>query len=291
MAGKKGGLGRGLDSLFADTGGGMASSESDQQMLSLRDIEPDKEQPRKTFEPQALGELSKSIQEHGLLQPIVVRPNHAGGYKIVAGERRWRAARQAGLREVPVIVREISDEEAIELALIENLQREDLDPVEEALGYRQLMERCQLTQEQAAERLARSRSAVANSLRILNLPDKLLDMIKSGELSAGHAKAILSIPDDARKVQAAEAILEEKLNVRQAEALAKRLQKEEKPKRKESPRPSIAAEVEIALRESLGTDVRVEYKAGRGRLLVDFYSEEQLRAFANLLDGYQKNEG
>lgn len=289
MAGKKGGLGRGLDSLFADTGGGLASSESDQQTLPLREIEPDKEQPRKTFETEALNELAKSIQEHGLLQPIVVRPSPAGGYKIVAGERRWRASRQAGLSEIPVIIRDISDQEAIELALIENLQREDLDPVEEALGYKLLMDRCGLTQEQAAERLARSRSAVANSLRILHLPDELLDMLKSGELSAGHAKAILSIPDDRRKAEAARAILDENLNVRQAEALAKKLQKEPKPPRKTAARPSVAAEVEISLRETLGTEVKVEYKEGRGRLAVDFYSDEQLRAFANLLGEYRKD--
>ncbi|MDL2253686.1 ParB/RepB/Spo0J family partition protein [Ruminococcaceae bacterium OttesenSCG-928-I18] len=292
MPSKKGGLGRGLDSLFADTGGGLASQEKDQQTLPLRDIEPDREQPRKTFEAEALNELAKSIEDHGLLQPIVVRPNPAGGYKIVAGERRWRAARQVGLREIPAIVRDISDEEAIELALIENLQREDLDPVEEALGYRQLMERCQLTQEQAAEKLAKSRSAVANSLRILHLPDELLEMLKSGELSAGHAKAILSIPDDEKKVQAAHAILEEKLNVRQAESLAKKLQKEPREKQKKpAARPSIAAEVEISLRERLGTEVHVEYKEGQGKLTLGFYSEEQLRAFANLLDGYRGEKG
>lgn len=289
MAIKKGGLGRGLDSLFADTGGGLASGESDLQTLPLREIEPDKDQPRKTFESEALNELAKSIQEHGLLQPIVVRPSPSGGYKIVAGERRWRASRQAGLSEIPVIIRDISDQEAIELALIENLQREDLDPVEEAMGYKQLMERCGLTQEQAAERLARSRSAVANSLRILHLPVALLDMLKTGELSAGHAKAILSIPDDGRKVEAAQAILDEKLNVRQAEALAKKLQKEPKPARKATARPSVAAEVEISLREALGTEVRVEYKEGRGRMVVDFYSDEQLHAFANLLGSYQKD--
>lgn len=285
MATKKGGLGRGLDSLFADTGGGPAAASGDQQLLPLRDIEPDRDQPRKAFDEQALGELSKSIQEHGVLQPIMVRPNPTGGYKIVAGERRWRAARQAGLTEIPVVIREVTDAEAMELALIENLQREDLDPVEEALGYKQLMERCNLTQEQAAEKLARSRSAVANSLRILSLPEDVIEMLKDGTLSAGHAKAVLSIPHAGRQSQCAKQIVEEGLNVRKAETLAKKLQKEPRTKKPPS-RPSIAAEVEISLRETLGTEVRVEYQEGRGRLLVGFYSDDQLKDFANLLGKY-----
>ena len=281
MAVKKGGLGRGLDSLFADTGA--SAEQSDLQKIPLREIEPDKEQPRKAFDETALAELAKSISEHGVLQPIVVRPNPAGGYKIVAGERRWRASRQAGLSEIPVVVVEVSDAEAIELALIENLQREDLDPVEEALGYKQLMERCNLTQEQAAEKVAKSRSAVANSLRILSLPDEVLELLKTGALSAGHAKAILSIPDSKRQSQAAELIMRDGLNVRRAESLAKKLQKEPRTARRAAARPSIAAEVEISLGEALGTEVKVEYQDGRGRLIVGFYTDEQLRAFANRL--------
>lgn len=288
MAAKKGGLGRGLDSLFADTGSGAAAEKpADTSTLPLRDIEPDREQPRKTFEDSALSELAKSIQEHGVLQPIVVRPNPAGGFRIVAGERRWRAARQAGLREIPVIVREVTDAEAMELALIENLQREDLDPVEEALGYRQLMDRCNYTQEQTAERLARSRSAVANSLRLLALPDDVLDLLKNGTLSTGHAKAILSIPSPKRQSEAARLIVKDKLNVRKAEAVCKKLQAEPKQKRKEKARPAIAAEVEISLREVLGTEVHVDYAEGSGTLRVGFYSDDQLTAFANLLGKYK----
>lgn len=286
MATKKGGLGRGLDSLFADTGSSMESTSSEITTLPLREIEPDKDQPRKNFDSQALSELAKSITEHGVLQPIVVRPAPSGGYRIVAGERRWRASRQAGLTEIPVVIKELSDAEAMEIALIENLQREDLDPVEEALGYKQLMERCNLTQEQAAEKLSRSRSAVANSLRILSLPDAILDKLKSGELSAGHAKAILSLPDADRQTQAAEEILQGKMNVRKAEALAKKLQKEPKIRIKSPARPSLAAEVEISLRESLGTEVKVEYHEGRGSLHIGFYSDEQLREFANILGTY-----
>lgn len=288
MATPKRGLGRGLESLFADTGSSVeAQSEAAQSTLPLRDIEPDRDQPRKTFDDAALAELSKSIEVHGVLQPIVVRPTPTGGYKIVAGERRWRAARQAGLTEIPVMVKELTDAEAMELALIENLQREDLDPVEEALGYKQLMDRCHYTQEQAAQKLARSRSAVANSLRLLALPNDVLELLKTGRLTAGHAKAILSLQSGEKQSEAAAAIVEGNLNVRRAEALCKQLQKEPK-ERKAPPRASIAAEVEISLREALGTEIKVQYKEGSGTLNVGFYSDEQLRAFANLLGQYQK---
>ena len=292
MAIKKGGLGRGLDSLFADTGTGVAADNSGEVgKLLIRDIENDKDQPRKNFDEAALAELSKSIEEHGVLQPIVVRPNPAGGYRIVAGERRWRAARMAGLKEIPALVREMSDEEASLVMLIENLQREDLDPVEEALGYRRLMDSFGYTQEQAAERLARSRSAVANSLRLLALPEDVLELLKNGELSTGHAKAILSIPDRARQSEAAALIVADKMNVRKAEAVCKRLQKQPKEKRSAKPRPAIAPEVEISLREALGTEVKVEYENGQGTLKVAFYSDEQLKAFAKLLGNYKGGKG
>lgn len=291
MAVKKGGLGRGLDSLFADTGSGITEqTKNEVDKLPIREIEPDRQQPRKVFEESALADLAKSIAEHGVLQPIVVRPNPAGGYRIIAGERRWRASRLAGLREIPAIIKDVSDELAMEIALIENLQREDLDPVEEALGYRQLMDRCNYTQEQTAERLARSRSAVANSLRLLALPEDVLSLLKDGELSAGHAKAILSIPDSQKQSEAAAIIVAEKLNVRKAEAVCKKLQKEPKTQRKEKARPAIAAEVEISLREVIGTQVKVEYEQGRGSLKVEFYSDDQLRAFANLLGNYKQEQ-
>lgn len=288
MAVKKSGLGRGLDSLFADTGGGIASSTKELNTIPIREIEPDKDQPRKSFEGEALAELARSINEHGVLQPIMVRPAPSGGYKIIAGERRWRAARQAGLTEIPAIIKEVSDAEAMEIALIENLQREDLDPVEEALGYKQLMERCNLTQEQAAEKLARSRSAVANSLRILSLADDILELLKLGSLSSGHAKAILSIQDQDLQSQAAKIIVEEKLNVRQAEALAKKIQKTPKANIKQQIRATIAAEVEISLREILGTEIKVNYQDGKGNISIGFYSDEQLKTFANLLGTYNQ---
>lgn len=287
MAVKKGGLGRGLESLFEDAArdvGGPVST------LPLREIEPDKDQPRKDFDEQALSELADSIARHGLLQPIAVRAAAGGAYKIIAGERRWRAARLAGLSEVPVVIKDVTDAEAMELALIENLQREDLDPVEEAMGYRQLMDRCELTQEQAAQKLGKSRSAVANSLRLLNLPDDVLAFLKEGKLSTGHAKVLLGLPDAALQTKAAEAVVGQNLNVRQTEALCKKLAKPEKPPKPQPLRPALAGEVEYALREVLGSEVKVDYKNGQGSLTVHFYSDEQLSAFANLLGGYNKEE-
>lgn len=287
MAVKKGGLGRGLESLFEDAArdvGGPVST------LPLREIEPDKDQPRKDFDEQALSELADSIARHGLLQPIAVRAAAGGAYKIIAGERRWRAARLAGLSEVPVVIKDVTDAEAMELALIENLQREDLDPVEEAMGYRQLMERCELTQEQTAQKIGKSRSAIANSLRLLNLPDGVLAFLKEGKLSTGHAKVLLGLPDAALQTKAAEAVVGQNLNVRQTEALCKKLVKPEKPPKPQPLRPALAGEVEYALREVLGSEVKVDYKNGQGSLTVHFYSDEQLSAFANLLGGYNKEE-
>ncbi|HJD17085.1 MAG TPA: ParB/RepB/Spo0J family partition protein [Candidatus Fournierella excrementavium] len=287
MAVKKGGLGRGLESLFEDAArdvGGPVST------LPLREIEPDKDQPRKDFDEQALSELADSIARHGLLQPIAVRAAAGGAYKIIAGERRWRAARLAGLSEVPVVIKDVTDAEAMELALIENLQREDLDPVEEAMGYRQLMERCELTQEQTAQKIGKSRSAIANSLRLLNLPDDVLAFLKEGKLSTGHAKVLLGLPDAALQTKAAEAVVGQNLNVRQTEALCKKLVKPEKPPKPQPLRPALAGEVEYALREVLGSEVKVDYKNGQGSLTVHFYSDEQLSAFANLLGGYNKEE-
>lgn len=287
MAVKKGGLGRGLESLFEDAArdvGGPVST------LPLREIEPDKDQPRKDFDEQALSELADSIARHGLLQPIAVRAAAGGAYKIIAGERRWRAARLAGLSEVPVVIKDVTDAEAMELALIENLQREDLDPVEEAMGYRQLMERCELTQEQTAQKIGKSRSAIANSLRLLNLPEDVLAFLKEGKLSTGHAKVLLGLPDAALQSQAAEVVVGQNLNVRQTEALCKKLVKPEKPAKPQPLRPALAGEVEYALRQVLGSEVKVDYKNGQGSLTVHFYSDEQLSAFANLLGGYNKEE-
>ncbi len=288
MAKGKGGLGRGLDSLFEDSTPSLGSGGVVEK-LPLREIEPDPNQPRKTFEETALAELAASIAEHGLLQPIAVRQNTLGsGYIIIAGERRWRACRMAGLSEVPVVVKEVTEQEAMELALIENLQREDLDVVEEALGINELMGRCNLTQEAAAARLGKSRSAIANTLRLLKLPEDALSLLKGGFINTGHAKVVLGLATPELQMQAAQMIADENLNVRQAEQLCKKLAKGEAPAKLAALKPALPTEVELSLKEILGNEVSVAYKKGQGSLTVKFYSDEQLKAFANLLGKYDK---
>ena len=286
---KLGGLGKGLDSLFADlpdTGDDAAGAAT----LPLREIEPDPEQPRKKFDEEALSGLAASIQENGLLQPIAVRPKRIGaGYLIIAGERRWRAARLAGLTEVPVLIKDVTDEQAAALALIENLQREDLDPIEVAEGCRQLIEKYGLTQETAAKRLGKSRSAVTNSLRLLGLPEDVRARVSDGTLSAGHAKVLLGLPEPGLIRAAAQEVTERGLNVRQTEALCKKLARPPKPPRPKPDaftRPKRAVEVEAALKEVTGSEVHVEYKDGKGSLKIDFYSDEMLQKFVSLLGQY-----
>lgn len=292
MAKKKiGGLGRGLDSLFADlpeeeSSGGVST-------LPLREIEPDPDQPRKNFDEEALAALAQSITENGLLQPVAVRPKKAGpGYIIIAGERRWRAARMAGLDEVPVIVKDVTDEQAAALALIENLQREDLDPIEVAEGCRRLIDQYGLTQEQAAQRLGKSRSALTNTLRLLGLPDDVREAVRTGGISTGHAKAILGLPSAEIMSAAARQVMEKSLNVRQTEALCRKLSK---PPKEPKPvdafiRPVLATEVEAALKEVTGSEVHVDYKNGKGSLRIDFYSDEQLCRYAELLGHYDPEQ-
>lgn len=286
---KLGGLGRGLDSLFADL---PEEETGDITSLPLREIEPDPDQPRKNFDEEALAALAQSIAENGLLQPIAVRPRKAGpGYTIIAGERRWRAARMAGLEEVPVLVKDVTDEQAAALALIENLQREDLDPIEVAEGCRRLIDQYGLTQEQAAQRLGKSRSALTNTLRLLGLPEDVREQVRTGAISTGHAKAILGLPSEQMMRAAAEQVTAKTLNVRQTEALCRRLTRPPKAP-KSAPdafnRPVLAAEVEGALKEVTGSEVHVDYKDGKGTLRIDFYSDEQLKQFAALLGQYRQ---
>lgn len=285
---KLGGLGKGLDSLFADTPG-ETGTETTNQTLPLREIEPDPSQPRKNFDEEALATLSASIAENGLMSPIVVRPKKAGtGYIIIAGERRWRACRMAGLDEVAVNIMDVGDEQAAALALIENLQREDLDPIEVAEGCKRLIEEYGLTQEQAADRLGKSRSTLTNTLRLLGLPEPVRDLVQTGIITTGHAKALLGLPDaDAITLAAAE-IAGKGLNVRQAEALCRRLAKPrpQKPKTDNFTRPKRAVEVEAALKEVTGSEVKVDYKEGRGTLQIAFYSDEMLTQFVGLLGQY-----
>lgn len=286
---KLGGLGKGLDSLFAD----LPETDADDAgvtTLPLREIEPDPDQPRKKFDDEALAGLAASITENGLLQPIAVRPKKLGtGYLIIAGERRWRAARLAGLTDVPVLIKDVTDEQAAALALIENLQREDLDPIEVAEGCRQLIEKYGLTQETAAKRLGKSRSAVTNSLRLLALPQEVRAKVSDGSLSFGHAKVLLGLPSEELIQAAAGEVIDKGLNVRQTEALCKKMTKPPKPpKPKPDPfnRPKRAVEVEAALKEVTGSEVHVDYKDGKGSLKIDFYSDEMLQKFVSLLGQY-----
>ena len=278
---KKSGLGRGLDSLFLSTE--QQITDASVSTIKLSDIDVDPHQPRKTFESEALENLSQSIMEHGVLQPIVVMPQGLDRYVIIAGERRFRAARMAGLIEIPAIVKDVSTQQAKEIALIENLQRENLDPVEVAVGYRSLMESFNLTQDEISKKLSIPRSSVANSLRILNLPESVLELVKTGELSLGHAKVVLSVTGEAKQLSFAQEIAEKNLSVRQAELLAKKLQKEPK-QPKEDKTPTLVKEIEIALSEMHGTPVKVAYKDGKGSLTITFNSDEQLKEISRLLE-------
>ena len=286
MAAKKGGLGRGLDALFADNSVEENSSASAVK-LSLNEIEPNKDQPRKTFDEKALSELADSIAQHGVIQPLLVRPMPDGSYQLVAGERRWRAARRAGLSEVPVVIREMSDSEMMELALIENLQREDLNPIEEAEGLQQLIHTYGLTQETAAARVGRSRPAIANALRLLSLPTPILELTRDGKISAGHARALLSLNDEEKMVEIADQILKKEISVREVERLAKAAAKEKKqPENHPLRRDTFYDEVELALTNSLGSRIKVNLnkKENRGTIEIEFFDQNDLTDLSWLLD-------
>lgn len=283
MAKKMGGLGKGLSAIFMEN-----DSENSNEAVTLRisEIEPNREQPRKEFDEQALAELSSSIMQFGVLQPILVRPLIDGGYQIVAGERRYRASRMAGLTEIPAVIRELSDNETMELALIENLQREDLSPIEEAKGYKTLMETYDMSQEQVAQTVGKSRPAVANTMRLLLLPDDVLALVEKGDLSQGHARALLALENKALISAVAEDIVKKGLSVRQVEKLVKGFSaKPSKPRTKKN-KPSYFSEVELALSEYLGNKVIVTpSKDGKGGTLsIDFYSLEELKDLANKLE-------
>ena len=246
MAKKKGGLGKGLNAIFMEN----ESEDSNSTVtLKISEIEPNRAQPRREFDEKALAELADSISQHGVLQPLLVRPLLDGGYQIVAGERRWRASRMAGLTEVPVVIRELSDGETMELALIENLQREDLTPVEEALGYQQLMDKYSLTQDEVSRAVGKSRPAVANALRLLNLPEEVLSLVGNGRISAGHARTLLSFKDPDELDKAARLVSTQDISVRELERLAKRANKtaQEKTPGLQEKKLSYYEEVELAL--------------------------------------------
>ncbi len=281
MAAKKGGLGKGFDSLFLDNST-ETLSEGGSVMLPISDIEPDRGQPRTKFTEEALMELEASIREFGVLQPLLVRPMSDGSYKIVAGERRWRAARRAELTEVPVIIKSLTDAEAAAIALIENLQREDLNPIEEAAGIKKLIEEYGLSQEEAAERLSKSRPAIANALRLLALPKEVAKMVEDGLLSAGHARALLGLDDEQMISDIAKEIVEKQLSVRQTEQLVKALKKPKKTAAVKKARNKFYDEVELALSGVLARKVVVSNSGKGGKLEIEFFDEDDLQKLAKL---------
>ena len=281
---KKGGLGKGLDALFADNN--TMEEEQGVQMLRLSEIEPNRNQPRKEFDREALQQLADSIREHGVLQPLLVRTIGESSYQLVAGERRWRAARMAGISEVPVIVKELDDTQAMEIALIENLQREDLNPIEEALGYQVLTDQYGMTQDEVAKRVGKSRPVIANAMRLLGLPQEILEMVKHGEITSGHARALLAFESKEEMLAVAQKIVSQGLTVREVERLAK-------PKPEVEPKlsDSYFKEVEVALVHTLGRKIKVSEKNdGRGIVQIEVFNKEDLAGIANLLAGEDKKE-
>ena len=274
----KGGLGIGLGALFEDN-----KTESDSgQMLRVSEIEPNRGQPRKNFDDETISALADSIKEHGILQPILVRP-YGSGYQIVAGERRWRAARMLGMSEVPVQIKELSDLEAMQLALIENLQRENLNPVEEAKGYSELVESYGMTQEEVAKTVGRSRSSVANAMRLLALPEEIQEMLENGDISTGHGKALLAFDEEEKMLDAARKAADGKLNVRSLEKMASEDDTKKPSKKDNSHIDSYFKEMEIGLHNALGRKVKVEYGKNKGALILEFYDKEDLSALAEKL--------
>ena len=281
---KKSGLGRGLGLLVGEADAETAGMRPD-STLQISEIKPNKGQPRKTFRPEELAELADSIKQNGILQPLLVRKK-GSGYEIVAGERRYQAAKAAGLSEVPVVIREISDDEVFKLALIENLQRSDLSPLEEAQGYRQLIKEKGLTQEELAKILSKSRSAITNTLRLLDLPDEVQGLVEEGKLTAGHARAILAVPSEEGRIQLAQKVVEERLSVRQTESLASlfSVSKTDEPVRR-APVPQSFKRAARQIRLALDTNVKVKNVRGKNKIEIEFSSEDQLAHIVDLLAG------
>ena len=286
MASNKG-LGRGLGALLGDFTEEAVQSSA-YQVLPIYKVEPNPDQPRQDFDPEELQALADSIAVHGVIQPLTVRALDSGYYQIIAGERRWRAARLAQLSEVPVIVLEADDKKAMELALIENLQRQDLNPVEEALGYQSLMEEYGLTQEETAARVGKSRPAVANSLRLLGLCPQVLDMVKNGTITAGHARAILTLKTEKKQMEAAQKIISLALSVRQAETLCKNMAKDPAPEKEEVFAVDYVAECEKSLSKHLGRGVKIVNGKRKGRFELEFYGEEDLQRLLDALMTLEK---
>ncbi len=281
MASNKG-LGKGLGALLGDFDEPTAAN-SPYQLLPIHKVEPNPDQPRQDFDPEELEALAESIEAHGIIQPLTVRELASGYYQIIAGERRWRAARIANLQEVPAVIIEADDQKAMELALIENLQRQDLNPVEEALGYQALMSEHNMTQEEAAQRVGKSRPAVANTLRLLNLCPEVLEKVRSGELSAGHARAVLVLKEPKKQQQAAQKIIALGLSVRQAELLCKNMTREPAEIPEKPLQVDYIAECEKTLSRHLGRGVKIVSGKRKGRFELEFYSQEDLQVLLDTL--------
>lgn len=283
-------LGKGMDALFFEAESESLSAEERGSAVNIRlsEIEPNKNQPRKSFNDEAISALADSIARHGVLQPILIRPIASGGYQIVAGERRWRAARAAGFLEIPAFIKEISDIEAAQIALIENLQREDLNPIEEAQGYERLMQSFNMTQEQVSESVGKSRSAVANALRLLKLDSKTLEYVKSGELSAGHARALISVEDEKIRGEIAQKAVNESLSVRQVERIAASLVGGKKASGKLKYDDTYAKEIEASLAQTFGRKgISVTPKSrGEYQVVIKLPDKENLRRFAHLCSDF-----
>lgn len=286
MATQKG-LGRGLGALLGDFGDETAET-GPYQLLPIYKVEPNPDQPRQDFDEAQLQALAESIGEHGMIQPLTVRPMPNGYYQIIAGERRWRAARMANLMEVPAVVMEADDKKAMELALIENLQRQDLNPVEEAKGYQSLIEDYGLTQDEASKRVGKSRPAVANSLRLLGLCPAVLEKLRTGELSAGHARAVLTLKSEKKQMEAAQKIAALGLSVRQAELLCKNMEREPAPEKPVTLEVNYVAECEKQLSKHLGRGVKIVNGKRKGRFELEFYGQEDLQVLLDALMKIQK---
>ena len=294
MAAKKGGLGKGLNALIPPSSedkkapekvsSALVSETDKETLVNITKIEPNRTQPRKNFDEDALQELSDSIKQFGIIQPLVVqdRKDH---YEIIAGERRWRAAKKAGLKEVPVIIKNYTDQEIVEISIIENIQREDLNPIEEALAYKRLLEEFNLKQDQVAERVSKSRTAVTNSMRLLKLSDKVQQMIIDEMISTGHARAILSIEDPEEQYNIAQKIFDEKLSVREVEKLMKNYGKPAKEKKmKDSQLEVIYRDIEEKLKQKLGAKVSINSKGnGAGKMEIEFYTHDDLEKLVDML--------
>lgn len=274
---KKATLGRGLDALIPKE-----TASAGFILAAIHEVRPNLRQPRKEFDDEAIAELSLSIKEKGVLQPLIVR-RVGTGYEIIAGERRWRAAQKAGVTKVPIIIKEASDSEALELALIENLQRQDLNPIEEAGGYRRLIEDFGLTHEEVAARIGKDRSTITNQLRLLKLPEEAQKALVEGEITAGHARAILSLGSPAEMESALSAIRKQKLSVRNTESLVKKMSATGKKEEKEHDEDPYVRSLADELKRALSTQVRIVYNNGRGRIEIDYYSTDELERLAALL--------